>query len=139
MAHLFLAIALFSFSHGENIWPSKCHSNLRVMKAIEYVETRGHLGLVGSAGELGTMQVLPKYSKYPKQVLKLRYVGRAEGCRIFGRFLRRARGICSRKKCNAIHRAVMGYNAGNAGLRAESLSGRNYFLKVKRRMRRRSK
>ena len=132
---LYLTTSLMIAGILSNSWPVNCKrypEQLERMKRIEFVESRGNPFVIGTSGERGSMQVIPRYSKFSPSQLSIKYVGRLEGCRIYNRWMRRAIKLCKVKKCKADDRATMAYNAGNKGLYNKSSSGQQYLARVKR-------
>ena len=78
-------------------------------RAIEHVESRGNTFAVSPVGARGLWQVMPSVARVPVWLLHVPAVGRAEGRRVLGRWLRRCHGdqVC----------ALRAYACGNKGLR----------------------
>ena len=93
--------------------PAPCTTPLTC--AIEHVESRGNTWAVSSAGARGLRQVMPSVARVPRWLLHVPIVGRAEGDRVLGRWLRRCRGNV---RC-----ALRAYNCGNAGIAGKCGSG----------------
>ena len=87
--------------------------------AVEQVESGGRWW-VENRGCVGVMQVNPRWSIHTRADLLDPEVNRQEGRRMLGYWLTRAHGEW--------HKALAGYNCGNAGLRGEC--GRGYANRV---------
>lgn len=86
-----------------------------VVYAVETVESGGRWWEESRSGCVGVMQVCPRWSLRSRAELFDPTVNRVEGQRILEYWLKRARGNW--------HRALAGYNCGNAGLRGECGGG----------------
>ena len=86
-----------------------CDSAL--LDAISYVESRHNTFAISPAGAIGVLQVIPRWSRYPRFMLFIPAFNRVEGCRILKRWQRRAKGN--------LKIALRAYNGGNVGLRGE--------------------
>lgn len=119
--------------------PTDCDE--RLMAAIEYTESRGNPWAESHTGAIGLMQVQPEWSPWPRLALYLPAVNRAEGCRVYRRWTRRAADRCTwerskgKRGCKVKERALAAYNAGVHGLRGRSPDGRAYALAVLGRVR----
>ena len=87
--------------------------------AVEQVESGGRWW-VENRGCVGVMQVNPRWSNHTRADLLDPEVNRQEGRRMLGYWLTRAHGEW--------HKALAGYNCGNAGLRGEC--GQRYARRV---------
>ena len=92
----------------------------RVVMAIGWVETRWKPWLIGSSGERGALQVLPRFSGLRPAELSQASVGVWAGAGALARWRKRASGN--------LRRSVQAYNAGNAGLKG--LAGIEYADQV---------
>ena len=99
-----------------------------LINSIEYYESRGKPFAVSSAGAVGTMQVMPRFSKLPKWLLFSIAGSRHEGTRILCRWHRRSKGN--------LRYSLSGYNGGNRGLRGELPRALGYADRVISRARR---
>lgn len=93
-----------------------------LIKSIEFHESRGKPLAVSSAGAIGTMQVMPRFSNIPRWQLYSIAGSRHEGTRILCRWHRRAKGD--------LRLALAGYNGGNRGLRGEMSRALGYADRV---------
>jgi soluble lytic murein transglycosylase-like protein len=115
MAELVIALLLALPSHS---------CSPRLVAAITHVESRGSTWAVSPSNARGLMQVVPDWSPYPASLLHIPAVNRAEGCRIYKRWLVRAQNRCRwerantpTSRCNPGNRALQAYSGGVAGLR----------------------
>ena len=101
-----------------SIWlaltPAPCADALAC--AIEHVESRGNTWAVSSVGARGLRQVMPSVTRWPRWLLHVPVIGRAEGDRVLGRWLARCGG---RQRC-----ALRAYACGNQALRDPRACGR---------------
>ena len=99
-----------------------------LIKSIEFHESRGKPLATSPVGAIGTMQVMPRFSKLPRWMLYSIAGSRHEGTRILCRWYRRAKGD--------LRYALAGYNGGNKGLRGETPKALGYADRVISRARR---
>ena len=107
-----------------SIWlaltPAPCQTPLAC--AIEHVESRGNTWAVSSVGARGLRQVMPSVTRWPRWLLHVPMIGRAEGDRVLGRWMARCgrkRGARSQLRC-----ALRAYACGNRALRDPRACGR---------------
>jgi hypothetical protein len=93
-------------------------------RALVSVESEGNTWAVGSSGERGRWQVLPRYARVWGPLLHVPSVGQAEGRRILRKRLAGAQGDKALALCR--------YNAGNKC----TARGRRYAAKVLLRVKR---
>jgi hypothetical protein len=91
-------------------------SNPRLMLAISFVESSWRANAVGRAGEVGAMQLHPKYHNVPKTVV--------EQFKYAERYLMRLRKICG------IKRYLACYNVGPRKIALDKTLGVGYTRKV---------
>jgi len=95
--------------------PAPCQTPLAC--AIEHVESRGSTWAVSPVGARGLRQVMPHVTHWPRWLLHVPVVGRAEGDRVLSRWMARCgrrRGARSQLRC-----ALRAYACGNRALRDE--------------------
>jgi hypothetical protein len=100
--------------------PAPCTDALTC--AIEHVESRGNTWAVSSVGARGLRQVMPSVTRWPRWLLHVPMIGRAEGDRVLGRWMARCgrkRGARSQLRC-----ALRAYACGNRALRDPRACGR---------------
>lgn len=89
-------------------YSSVYHIDARLVKAIVLIESGGHSEVVGAAGEIGLMQIMPSSSKLSIEKLKDPKVNISEGVK----YLSQMRDICKFKEN---YEYVICFNTGVGG------------------------